>query len=672
MKLESGPFQAVREAELVRTPKPFRFDINGLRAWAVVCVVLYHFGVPGFNAGFVGVDVFFVISGFLMTSIIIQGLESQKGLSVFSFYVARAKRIVPALLLLCATLMLVGWITLPAFEYGALGVQVISALGFFSNIKFWRETNYFSDTSQDQWMLHTWSLSVEWQFYLLLPVLLLVLWRLKPGRGPAAVLLGLVFIASLALSMLVSARHSAFAFYLLPARTWEMLAGSLVYFLSGHLYLRPLTRRVLELLGFALIIAAVVIFDVRSVWPGWYALVPVLGSALVILAARQTSIWSGTRVAQWLGNCSYSLYLWHWPIVVVLVYGNLKGNIWATLIGLAVTLVLGWASFALVEQRTRTYLGRHGNFASAAIIAACVLAVTVPSLFIKLHGGVAGRIDPHIDAVYNEASDMNPRLVECFSIGNKPVPGCTYGGKDLGVIVIGDSHAGSIMRSMEKALPSKDLHVLDWSFNACPTVAGIKSTEEGEQCGDFVRQAVEKQKALPREVPLVILNRSSLYAMGPNEPGRENEVPVTPYYFDKPFASRSAEYQAALQDGIVKTACELAQSRPVYMLRPIPEMKYSVPKTMGRALMFGKNTEVSLPLSEYQQRNRIAWETQDLAMQQCGVKILDPTAYLCSHEKCSGARDGIPLYYDDDHLSERGSALLIPMFRSIFRDKEQP
>lgn len=666
MKLESGDFQPVREVEPVRETKKFRFDINGLRAWAVLSVVLYHFGVPGFNAGFVGVDVFFVISGFLMTSIIIDGLESRKGLSVFGFYVARAKRIVPALLLLCATLMLVGWITLPAFEYGALGVQVISALGFFSNIKFWRETDYFSDTSQDQWLLHTWSLSVEWQFYLLLPLLLLGLWRLKAGRGPAFLLLGLLFVASLALSVAVSARHSAFAFYLLPTRTWEMLAGSMVYFLAGHVSLRPLARRLVELCGFALIITAIVIFDTRSVWPGWYATVPVLGSALVILAARQTSIWTGSRIAQWFGNCSYSLYLWHWPIVVVLVYANLKGQVAATVIGLAATLVLGWASYALVEQRTRQYFGRRGNFSSAAVIAVCTLLVVIPSLFIKLQGGVQGRIDPRIDAVYGEANDKNPRLVECFSVGNKPVPGCTYGGKDLGVIVIGDSHAASIMRSLEQALPSKDLHVLDWSLNACPTIAGIKSTEDGGQCGEFVSQALEKQKTLPKEVPLVILNRSSLYAMGPNEPGRENEVPVTPYYFDKPFSSRSEDYQAALRNGIVQTACELAKWRPVYMLRPIPEMKYSVPKTLGRALMFGKNEEVSVAFSEYQQRNRTSWETQDLAMQQCGVTLLDPTAYLCSDGKCNGARDGIPLYYDDDHLSERGAALLIPMFRSIF------
>lgn len=656
-------------ATLPNKVKAFRFDINGLRAWAVVSVVLYHFAIPGFNAGFVGVDVFFVISGFLMTSIIIEGLESRRGLSVFGFYVARAKRIVPALLLLCATLMLVGWITLPAFEYGALGVQAISALGFFSNIKFWRETDYFSDTAQDQWLLHTWSLSVEWQFYLLLPLLLLGLWRLKPCRRVAFSVLGLLFVASLALSAVVSAKNPAFAFYLLPTRTWEMLAGSLVYFIAGQVSLRPLARRVMELAGFALIVLSIIVFDTRSVWPGWYALVPVLGSAMVILAARQDSIWTSTPLAQWLGNCSYSLYLWHWPIVVILVYANLKGDPAATAVGLAATLLLGWLSYGLVEQRTRGALGRMGAMSSAVVIAFCVLCVAVPSLFIKLQGGVPGRIDARIDEVYNEATDRNPRLVECFSVGNKPVPGCTYGGKDLGVIVIGDSHAASIMRSLEQALPSKDLHVLDWSLNACPTIVGIKSTEDGERCGAFIQQAVEKQKSLPKDVPVVILNRSSLYAMGPNEPGRENEIPVTPYYFDTPFPSRSEAYQAALRDGIIKTACELAQWRPVYMLRPVPEMKYSVPKTLGRALMFGRDEEVSLPFSEYQQRNRISWETQDLAMQHCGVTLLDPTPYLCHDGKCNGARGGIPLYYDDDHLSEKGAALLIPMFRSIFANR---
>lgn len=162
----------------------FRKDINGLRAWAVVAVVLFHFGVPGFAGGFVGVDIFFVISGFLMTTILIKKLENQQQkFSVWEFYLARAKRIVPALLVLCITLLALGWFMLPPQDYRSLGMHTLTSVFFASNIQYWREAGYFDAASHDKWLLHTWSLSVEWQFYLLLPLLLWGVWRWWPGRA---------------------------------------------------------------------------------------------------------------------------------------------------------------------------------------------------------------------------------------------------------------------------------------------------------------------------------------------------------------------------------------------------------------------------------------------------------------------------------------------------------
>lgn len=150
-------------AQPTQKTKAFRHDINGLRAWAVMAVVLYHFGVPGFASGFVGVDVFFVISGFLMTSIIISGLE-QGRFSLWGFYRARARRIIPALLVLCISLLILGWFWLPSIDYKILGTHAATALVFVSNLKFWREAGYFDVASHEKWLLHTWSLSVEWQF----------------------------------------------------------------------------------------------------------------------------------------------------------------------------------------------------------------------------------------------------------------------------------------------------------------------------------------------------------------------------------------------------------------------------------------------------------------------------------------------------------------------------
>ncbi|MEN0104811.1 MAG: acyltransferase, partial [Pseudomonas sp.] len=298
----------------------FRKDINGLRAWAVVAVVLFHFGVAGFAGGFVGVDVFFVISGFLMTGIILRGLETStaaaqggvygaRRFSIIAFYLSRARRILPALLVLCLVLMVVGWFVLPATDYRQLGKHAVSALGFVSNILFWREDGYFDAASHDKLLLHTWSLSVEWQFYLLLPVFMALVWKWRPRRGVQAVALGSLLLLSLLLCVLATPIKATAAFYLLPTRAWEMLAGCLVYLLSLRLVLAPAAQRLLEAAGFALLIAAIALLDSDQQWPGWRALLPVLATVLILVAARQQSLWTSSRLAQWLGNNSYSLYL---------------------------------------------------------------------------------------------------------------------------------------------------------------------------------------------------------------------------------------------------------------------------------------------------------------------------------------------------------------------------
>lgn len=164
--------------------------------------MFYHFGVSGFEGGFVGVDIFFVISGFLMTSIIVTGLESRDGFSLLKFYLARAKRILPALIVLCASLLVFGWFFLVPGDYKTLAYHTISALTFSSNSRFWQEAGYFDVASYDKWLLHTWSLSVEWQFYLILPLLLLAVWKIRPGRLGILVVLSTVLAGSLAASLI--------------------------------------------------------------------------------------------------------------------------------------------------------------------------------------------------------------------------------------------------------------------------------------------------------------------------------------------------------------------------------------------------------------------------------------------------------------------------------------
>lgn len=660
--------------------KNFRGDINGLRAWAVISVILYHFGIKGFSGGFVGVDVFFVISGFLMVGIIVSGLEkSAKGegvnsdFSIINFYLSRARRIIPALLVLCVVLMVVGWFFLPSLEYKALGTHTISALGFFSNIQFWREAGYFDAGSHDKLLLHTWSLSVEWQFYLILPLVLLAIWKIRPGRIPLTIMVALGLSLSLLLSIVISPTKPTAAFYLLPTRAWEMLAGGLAFLSAQSLRFSARSQKILEGSGFSLIIASIVLFDAGSNWPGWRALVPVIGTLLVLITARQGSLWSGSRIAQWIGNCSYSLYLWHWPFVVALVYLQRQDQAGAIAIGLALTLVFGWLSYRLIETSSRTCLARKPQWVGAGALLAAILLVSLPSLLVRLQEGVPGRLPGHIEAVFKEADNKSHRIPECFVSDKYSIPECTYGGDQLGVIVIGDSHAGALISSVEKALPSRDLNVLDWTMAACPTILGIKKAGDSNyRCDEFLKQVLIQHRALPSNVPMLIINRTAVYVEGSNDPDKMHEVAVPIFYINASKQSRTREFFQEMRAGIIETACEFAKIRPVYIVRSTPELKIDVPKTMGRALMLGEQREVSISIEEYRQRNAFVWETQDIMAERCGVKILDPLPYLCLDGRCKGDLDGLPIYYDDNHLNERGGSLLIPMFRQVFEGTAKP
>lgn len=651
----------------------FRSDINGLRAWAVVSVVLYHFGIFGFSGGFIGVDVFFVISGYLMTGIIAKGLSnsltSNKRFSAIEFYVSRAKRILPALIVLCGAVLILGWAILLPEEYRTLGAYTLSALGFFSNIKFRRESGYFDAASHENLLLHTWSLSLEWQFYIILPLIMLGAWKLRPRVSTLKIVILFWLALSIYWSLTITPHKPTAAFYLLKSRAWELLAGGVVYLWANNITMTTGAKRVLENSGFTLIILSIFIFDQNSQWPGWRAAVPVLGTALVLIAARQNSWWTGSKIAQWLGQCSYSLYLWHWPIVVVLILLNLKGHTPAILSGLALTLLLGWISYQYVETPVRIGLSRKPVIPSLVFLMIGTLIISAISTLIRINDGFPSRVSAQTNAIFNEALNKNPRLEECASIAfeigpkDKPVPNCTYGSSGITkAVIIGDSHSSSLVTSLKAALGNGD--VLQWTANACPVASGIYSKNENHKCPDFLAWAIREAKKLPNNVPIVLANRFSLYLYGPNE----TDPPLAKLISQSTSKSgdiQSEEFANKMREGILKTVCELAKDREVYIVRPVPELGLNVPASMGRSMIFNVPTRVSVTLDQYNKRNSSSLKTLDLAAEKCGAKILDPVPYLCDQDSCWGDVNGLPIYFDDDHLNERGSEILIPMFQAI-------
>lgn len=648
----------------------FRKDINGLRAWAVIAVVLYHFSVPGFTGGFVGVDIFFVISGFLMTRIISEGLGKRR-FSLRRFYAARARRIIPALTGLCATLMAAGWFLLPALEYRHLAKHAAGSLLFLSNFLLRNETGYFDIDSHEKWLLHTWSLSVEWQFYLVLPLILLAIWKLRPSKTLLTTTVALGFIGSLALSITLTPNQPSTAFYLLPTRAWELFAGGLLCLL----FTRPVANgKLLELGGFALIIGSIVLFDSATPWPGYWALVPVTGTMMVLIASRSDSIWTGTRLAQWFGDTSYSIYLWHWPVAVALLYIQRHEQPVAVLIGLGLSLLLGYASFRFIESPTRRPALSKKIALRPLGLAAATIMVLLLALTVRFNDGLPHRL-PHVEAIAQEAVNQNPRRDDCHIKRGVQSPSCVYGGSDLAAIVVGDSHAASVVRAVEAALPSPRLSVMEWTYSSCPTLLGAKrhpdSHSADSQCGQFNEWVRTKLEAAPQHIPVIIVNRTSSYALGPNEARRADERRPE-VYFSRPYDVPSPEFLEEYAAHLIDSACEFAKSRDVYLVRPIPEMRIDVPRAMSRAAIFGQELRISVSLDEYQARHDLAWAAQDEASRKCGVKILNPLPYLCQGERCWGDLEGRPLYTDDDHLSEFGNRLLVPMFKQVFERLDHP
>lgn len=648
----------------------FRNDINGLRAWAVVAVGFYHFDIPGFSGGFVGVDIFFVISGFLMTGIVVRGLEKNK-FQIFEFYMARARRILPALIVLCTALLLLGWWLLLPLDYMQLAKHVIASLAFVSNIQFWNEAGYFDVASHEKWLLHTWSLAVEWQFYILLPLAMLFVWKLRPGRSFMLMAIVASMLLSFVLSVVLTPKYVTASFYLLPTRAWEMLAGGMAYLLSSRCAWTARQRKWAEAVGVVLMAGAILGFDTTSSWPGWRALFPVLGTATILLAAQPGSIWTGSVAAQWLGTRSYSLYLWHWPLVVALAYTNLRAEPGAIAAGLLLTLVLGDLSYRWVETPARVQLGKLRTAWGAAALLGTVGAVTAQGLAVHMHQGVAGRIPPDIGLVQHEALNKNPRQKQCHVEDRSSSPSCMYGGNHLRAIVLGDSHAAAIVSAVAAAAPRAEDATMQWSFSGCPTLQGVKTVREKSQlCGDSLEWAVQQLKKIPRDIPVVIANRHGAYIAGYNE--KNVMKPVRFVYFSKPDTDFTSEFQQEYAKRLIETACLLAQNRQIYLMRPVPELEENVPNA-ARAMMWGRPSQVSISLQHYHQRNEIIWKAQDAARDRCGVKILDSLPYLCLDGQCLGIRNNRPVYYDDDHLSEYGNKFLVPLFAEIFqKDPSHP
>ncbi|NWA23953.1 acyltransferase [Pseudomonas gingeri] len=627
----------------------FRKNINALRALAVISVVLFHFKVAGFSGGFAGVDIFFVISGYLMTGIIFKGLR-EKHFSLLEFYASRARRIIPALLALCVAIMVFGFIFLPLDDFRDSIKTIKSTLVFSSNFFFATSGNYFDAPLHENWLLHTWSLSVEWQFYMLYPVLLIAFYKSLGEQRTKIALILLTFI-SLGASIYLTKTNPVFAFYMLPTRAWELFAGGLVF-----LFPLSLNKRVgyaSESLGLFAILASIFCFSEQDLWPGYLALLPVLGTALVIYG-NTLSAFSVNKVFQFTGKVSYSVYLWHWPLVVLLYMCGLL-NSWpyvtAAIFG---TLLLGTLSFYLFEKRSKQVPSASRvifNYSSIVILS--VGASAIIAAVVKDHPGI------RFAFVELGQPEYTSKLYkqECFA-NPYGAADCKLGTGEVSAILFGDSHAQSTAAAVQL---ENQQAALEWARGGCPTLKNfeMKDKELERTCRDFNKEKLETLRTAYHGVPVILFSRAAMYS----DSNRDNKYQVS-------FNSDPNQNQRSLEENYtteyVNTVCAIAVNHPVYIVKPIPEMPFSIYKGLNlHKRIFQSTSDITIPLADYLKRNRIANNAIEASAKQCNVQIIDPTPYLCPAGECMGSKNGVSLYFDDNHLVDAGNEQLKGMFKVV-------
>lgn len=382
----------------------YRKDIDGLRALAVVPVVLFHAGFTQFSGGFVGVDVFFVISGFLITGIIRHGME--KGhYSVREFYERRIRRILPAFVAVTLVTLLLGWWLLLPDDFKAYGTSLWSSALFGSNIAFWQSSgDYFATPSEHQPLLHMWSLSVEEQFYIFFPLLIFALYKFKVQRFAIPFLLA-IFLISLAISVYGAVYVPVATFYLLPTRAWELLAGGLLAYGIVSAPQNRIQAEIENLVGLALIVASIFLLNSHSFFPGAAAVLPVLGAVLILHAG--TGNWPTTvsnLLTLWpvrfIGLISYSLYLWHWPIIVFTRYYLVEIGLPEMILMVLASVVVAAASWRYIEapfRQRRDGLSQTRLFAVAGGLLATLAVAGVAVFFCQwLSTALVARAAGHV------------------------------------------------------------------------------------------------------------------------------------------------------------------------------------------------------------------------------------------------------------------------------------
>ena len=651
-----------------------RADIDGLRGVAVILVIAYHAKIAIFRGGYVGVDVFFVISGYLMAQLI--RAEMAAGIfRVGAFYERRARRILPAQLCVAIVTLAAATLVLGTRELQRVADSAMSLAAFSSNLFFWTQIDYFDAFARDQPLLHTWSLAVEEQFYLLLaPAAWVAL------RAPKRIVIAGVAVAasiSLAICIAITVDHPSAAFYLLPPRMWEFLGGCALTFLPAASATKPLPAMLALATGAALITLAATGLTSRTPYPGVAALLPCLGSGAIL--------WSGTRegtgrLAPVIGNralvtiglMSYSLYLWHWPLFT-LMRSRVARELTSVETGAMtlVTLALAYATWRLVELpvRCRARLPSPRSFWTAIIVASALLVLA--ALTAREFAASPSRalvIGEPIAVAASSVASTTRRCHHGFERTVLPDQLCVFGTGAAGsplIVLWGDSHANALIPAARQLAETHGVRLMQASFSSCPPLLGVSvaRTPAAHSCREFNDMVLHEIDV--RGVRRVILAAYWVRYLGATEePGLSRTVDIysDPADLD---ASDSQRNQRNFSAAFERTLNALVgRGIEVWVVRQVPVHSGFNPRFVWHSRGDDQLSE-SVGAAEEDRSGRESLD-RVFDVHRNEAHFLDPSAVLCGRGVCAVSRGITSFYVDDNHLARAGALELEPMLEAAF------
>ena len=661
--------------ENLTTNEGYKPVIDGLRAIAVLVVVFYHAGFKAFPGGFIGVDVFFVISGYLITGHILNQL--QKGTFTFSgFYEKRIRRILPALAVMLLVIVAMGsWLFEP-LRMQEMAWSGVAAITSWANLLFLSQSDYFGVVSHLKPLLHTWSLAIEEQFYFLLPLLLFTLNKLVPNRFQRAFSMLLLTLTLLAISTVFTLTDQRTAFYSIQFRAWELLFGAVINYLpksqlTGKKYL------VYSITALSLILLPVFFYSDTTPFPGLAALPPVLGTAFLIytIGTSETIVQRVLKLPffTFLGKISYSLYLWHWPFLVLFRFYNIYPFGWLEYsLWLFVTLVVSTLSWRFIETpfRSRVFISKQMvfglGFSTIALLAAGFYFVNQNGEFIQknTHPNVSLPNAKAWNYDWDKWKDCDlPRgdfdvdQVDLCVIGDKTV--------DPSFLLIGDSHAQVLSQGMDKIANQVGRSGLLIVTTGRPPFFGINKS--GGRLSLITKKYITD---LLNHYPIEFVVMSSFWSahysecyLAPVKTTSEDEF----FVLDKCARTRDL-YKTGIEDMV---EFYTAQKVKLNIVTQIPNFPYDVPNCVRSALYRGLDVKATCDLkySDFVASvEPVDLIFNDLVSSYPSITLLHPEEVLCDNVTCLSTLNDDLLYFDDDHLSTKGSLYISDLFAPVFQN----